>query len=90
MIDTPLLGLDQGPTNATPDSMRVGLFQFFIHHQEEGQLIVVENSNELPDLDYLGQNINIIEFTHDKSQSKYPSRYGFLYGVYAKERDDSE
>lgn len=32
MIDTPSLGLDQGVDDAAPDSMRAGLFKYFINH----------------------------------------------------------
>ncbi|MBK4807567.1 hypothetical protein CU037_2333 [Enterococcus faecium] len=50
VIDTPLLGLDEGENARNFDSMQQSLFQYFIEHQSEGQLIIVENTNELPKL----------------------------------------
>lgn len=84
MVDTPLLGLDQGVDDNAPTSMRTALFQYFIDNQSEGQMIVVENTKDLPDLDYEARDAKVIEFTHGKYVSKYKeSRYGFLHDVYS-------
>ena len=84
VVDTPLLGLDQGVEDNAPTSMRTALFQYFIDNQSEGQTIVVENTKDLPDLDYEVGGAKVIEFTQDKYKSKYKeSRYGFLYDVYS-------
>ena len=40
IIDTPLLGLDQGVDDAAPESMRTALFRYFMNNQNEGQIIV--------------------------------------------------
>ena len=86
MVDTPLLGLDQGVDDQNPESMKKGLLQYFIKHQSEGQTIIVENSKDLPDIDYESAGAKVIEFTHDNYVSKYKeSRYGFLIGVVSKE-----
>ncbi len=83
VVDTPLLGLDQGVEDNDPTSMRTALFQYFIDNQSEGQIIVVENTKDLPDLDYEVGGAKVIEFTQDKYKSKYKeSRYGFLHDVY--------
>lgn len=82
VVDTPLLGLDQGVENAS-ESMRNSLFNYFIAHQDEGQMIVVENKKDLPRLDYVEKGVNVIEFTHDKYVSEFSNnRYGFLYDVF--------
>ena len=52
IIDTPLLGLDQGVDDAAPESMRSALFKYFMNHQDDGQLIVVENLEHIPTLEY--------------------------------------
>lgn len=52
VVDTPLLGLDQGVDDSAPTSMRTALFQYFIDNQSEGQMIVVENTKDLPELEY--------------------------------------
>ncbi|USI64661.1 hypothetical protein LMK05_07380 [Lactococcus petauri] len=77
IIDTPLLGLDEGQRTNTSESMQKGLFTYFMKHQNEGQLIIIENSNELPQLDYKKNKVNEIVFTHDKNQG----RFGFLYDL---------
>ncbi|WP_158309321.1 hypothetical protein [Candidatus Arthromitus sp. SFB-rat-Yit] len=47
-------------------------------------MIVVENTKELPDLDYEARDAKVIEFTHGKYVNKYKeSRYGFLHNVYS-------
>lgn len=84
VVDTPLLGLDQGVDDNAPTSMRTALFQYFIDNQDEGQMIVVENTKDLPELDYEASGAKVIEFTQDKYISKYKeSRYGFLHDVYS-------
>lgn len=84
VVDTPLLGLDQGVDINAPASMRNALFQYFIDNQSKGQMIVVENTKDLPDLDYEARGVKVIEFTQDKYISKYKeSRYGFLHDVYS-------
>lgn len=84
VVDTPLLGLDQGVDDSAPNSMRTALFQYFIDNQSEGQMIVVENTKDLPELDYEESGAKVIEFTQDKYKSKYKeSRYGFLHDVYS-------
>lgn len=84
VVDTPLLGLDQGVEDNAPTSMRTALFQYFIDNQSAGQMIVVENTKDLPELDYEAGGAKVIEFTQDKYKSKYKeSRYGFLHDVYS-------
>lgn len=83
VVDTPLLGLDQGVEDGAPSSMRTALFRYFLQHQSEGQMIVVENTKDLPPLDYEGQGAAVIEFTQNKYTSRFSkSRYGFLYDVF--------
>lgn len=82
IVDSPLLGLEQGD-DETPESMRTGLFQYFLNHQNEGQMIIVENRKNLPPLDYEKAGAKVIEFTKGKDNSKFSeSRYGFLYDVF--------
>ena len=66
VIDTPLLGLDQGVTDAAPESMRTALFKFFM-----------ENMMHIPSLDYEGSGANVITFT----KGLEAGRYGFLNDV---------
>ncbi len=77
VIDTPLLGLDQGVTDAAPESMRTALFKFFINHQNDGQIIILENMMHIPALDYEGSGANVITFT----KGLEAGRYGFLNDV---------
>lgn len=77
VIDTPLLGLDQGVDDGDPESMRTALFNFFIKHQTDGQLIILENIRHLPDIDFEKAGANVITFTRGHEDG----RYGFLLDV---------
>lgn len=77
VIDTPLLGLDQGVSDAAPESMRTALFKYFIKHQNDGQIIILENIRHIPKLDYEGAGANVITFTKGLEDG----RYGFLLDV---------
>lgn len=78
IIDTPLLGLDQGVDDAAPESMRTALFRYFMNNQNEGQIIVVENLEHIPKLDYDASGARVTTFT----KGRFEGRYGFLEGVY--------
>lgn len=75
IIDTPLHGFDEEDSEDAPESMKAGLFNYFINHQE-GQLIVIENLDYIPHLDYEASGANVITFTKRKVEGE---RYGFLY-----------
>lgn len=82
IVDTPLHGFDEGVGGQDTESMKFGLFNYFMNHGSEGQMIVVENKNNLPNMDFEKNNINVIEFTHNNYESKFKNnRYGFLIGV---------
>lgn len=76
IVDTPLLGFDE-LEEFEYDNMRSGLFNYFLHHQK-GQMIVVENLDHIPNLDFEAKGVNVIKFTKKRGYG----RYGFLYGVY--------
>ncbi|WP_162890962.1 hypothetical protein [Suicoccus acidiformans] len=63
LIDTPLLGLDQGSAEAASENMRTGLFEYMSSNQDKGQIIVVENSRSLPYLNFQSRGVNLIELT---------------------------
>lgn len=77
IVDTPLLGLDEEKPEDVPASMTDGLFNYFIKHQG-GQMIIIENLNEIPQLEYEANGANVITFTKKIGEG----RYGFLNGVY--------
>ena len=76
-VDTPLLGLsDKKEKDANDEGIRAGFFKYIFGHQEDDQLIIIENTEEepLPSGYECNPNICVISFTHDSSQG----RYGFL------------
>lgn len=77
LVDTPFLGLDEGETFEISDGMKVGMFKYFLEHQEEGQLIIIENTEHTPQLDYDSSVSKHIVFT----KSTERGRYGFLPDV---------
>lgn len=77
ILDTPLLGLDQGIADTAPESMQTALFKYFINHQDDGQIIILENIRHIPKLDYKKLGAHVITF----SKGLEPRRYGFLLDV---------
>lgn len=78
IIDTPLHGFDDGVDEAMPDSMRAGLYRYFMNHQDEGQLIIIENLDHIPHLDYEKHGAVVETFEKVEAPGK---RYGFLNDV---------
>lgn len=77
VIDTPLLGLDQGVSDVSPESMRTSLYTFFTNHQDCGQVILLDNMNNVPSIDFESSGTNVITFTKGLEKG----RYGFLMDV---------
>lgn len=78
MIDTPLLGLDEeSQTNQENNRMARKLFEYIIHTRDIGQIIIVENTNVLPDINFKYDGVNHIRFTKNSNFG----RYGLLPGV---------
>ncbi len=76
VLDSPILSLKEREENMgteiTTDSMRGGLFQYMIDHEENRQTIILEN--EIPSLNYAGANVIHFTRTPDKG------RYGLIEG----------
>ena len=78
IIDTPLYGFDDGVDDRMPDSMRAGLYRYFMNHQDEGQLIIIENLDHIPSLEYEKHGAVVETF----GKGLIPgTRYGFLNDV---------
>lgn len=77
IVDTPLLGLDQGVDDVAPESMRTGLFRYIMKQKDIGQIIILENLKHIPKLDFESEGVNLITFTKGYSEG----RYGFLNDV---------
>lgn len=75
VIDSPILSLkeknDDGDEKMS-ETMKKGLFRYFIEHKADRQTIVIENV--IPNLDYT--EVNKIEFTKDENRG----RYGLIEG----------
>lgn len=77
VIDTPLLGLDQGVSDDSSDSMRTSLHKFFTNHQDYGQVILLDNMDNIPEIDFKSTGTKVTIFT----KGYEPGRYGFLIDV---------
>ena len=77
VIDTPLLGLDQGVSDVSPESMRASLYTYFANHQDCGQIILLDNMKDVPAIDFESTGTNVITFTKRLEEG----RYGFLMDV---------
>lgn len=78
IFDTPLLGFDETGIDSVDESMKKALFEYMLNHQEEGQVIVVENAINTPELNYQSKGAKHIQFTKKRQQG----RYGFLPDIY--------
>lgn len=77
MIDTPLLGFDEVPNKKAMTQMQIGLYNYFLNHPGEGQIIVVDNLNNLPNIDFEKRGANVITYYKDEEPGH---TYGFLPG----------
>lgn len=76
LIDTPLLGFDEG-VHAISTSMRAGLFDALKGQAKDQQIIILENTDHIDELDF-DSNVNLIRFTKNRHQG----RYGYWNDVY--------
>lgn len=75
LIDTPLLGLDEDDEGLNRDTIRNGLYEYFLSHQNKGQIIIVDNLNAVPDIDFEARGVNVV--TYHKNE-KDGHTYGFM------------
>lgn len=67
-IDSPVLSLKEKNDEAEPsETMKAGLFKYFVDHSDERQMIIIENT--IPDIDY--KDAVIHRFTKDESEGRY-------------------
>lgn len=76
MIDTPLLGFDENEDEFGDNTIKNGLYHFFINHQGDGQVIIVDNLNVIPeDIDFEAKGINVVTYHKDEKDGHV---YGFM------------
>lgn len=78
IIDSPLHGLFQDVEDEAPESIKTGLFQYCCSSGAEGQLIIAENDEHVPEMDFEGLGVKLIEF----SKTDPAKRHGFLLDVF--------
>ena len=71
MIDTPLLGFDENEDSA----LKKGLYEYFIKHAGGGQVIIVDNLNVMPDMDFEAAGVKVTTYYKDEKDGH---EYGFL------------
>lgn len=90
MIDTPLLGLDDPQLDPELQELRetipLALYDLLAERQDLGQMIIVDNIKNMPDINQLKSRCNLIHFTKNKNHG----RYGFLEGIYDENLTDME
>ena len=72
MIDTPLLDFDEDEKQG--ETLKMGLYQYFINHQENGQMIIADNLNVMPNIDSEAAGVKVT--TYHKNEVD-----GHIYGV---------
>lgn len=92
VIDTPALGLDAQPDseglvtkrneeNRPIDGLQARLFQYFLDTQDQGQLIVVDNTKDTPALDYSQGGAKEYVFTADENSLSGETAASISYGL---------
>lgn len=75
MIDTPLLGFDENEEEAQGNTLKNGLYRYFINHKGDGQIIIVDNLNVMPDIDLEAEGVKVTTYYKDEKAGHV---YGFL------------
>jgi molecular chaperone GrpE (heat shock protein) len=76
MVDTPLLGFDENEEAFDGETIKNGLYQYFLSHQGDGQVIIVDNLNVIPtDIDFAARGVNVITYHKDEKDGHV---YGFM------------
>jgi len=75
MIDTPLLGFDENEDDIKGESIKKGLYQYFNSHKGEGQIIIVDNLNAIPNMNFEADNIKVTTYYKDEKDGHV---YGFM------------
>ncbi len=76
MVDTPLLGFDENEEAFDGKTIKNGLYQYFLNHQGDGQVIIVDNLNVIPtDIDFAARGVNVITYYKDEKDGH---EYGFM------------
>lgn len=75
MIDTPLLGFDENEDGVQGETIKKGLYQYFINHKGDGQIIIVDNLNVMPDMDFESAGIKVTTYYKDEKNGHV---YGFM------------
>lgn len=76
MVDTPLLGFDENENELRDNTIKNGLYNYFINHQGDGQIIIVDNLNVIPeDIDFTAKGVNVITYHKDEKDGH---NYGFM------------
>lgn len=76
MIDTPLLGFDENEDEFGDNTIKNGLYQYFINHQGDGQVLIVDNLNVIPeDIDFKAKGVNVVTYHKDEKDGHI---YGFM------------
>ncbi|WP_334196210.1 hypothetical protein [Muricomes intestini] len=74
MVDTPLLGLDLDE-EVEGETFKNGLYHYFLNHAGNGQVILVDNLNMVPNIDFKTYGVNVVTYYKDEKEGHI---YGFL------------
>lgn len=75
MIDTPLLGFDEDEALSSSQHLKQGLYNYFLNNIGDGQIIVVDNINVRPDLDFEAKGASVTVYRKNEADA---ATYGFL------------
>lgn len=71
IIDTPFLGLEEAGDSHIPEHLKTGLLDYLISHQQEGQVILIENNKDMPQKSLSKEKVNVIEFENNSKRAGF-------------------
>lgn len=75
MIDTPLLGFDENDDGPESQTLKHGLYDYFVNHQGSGLIMIVDNLNVMPDIDFEAADVKVTTYYKNDVDGHV---YGFL------------
>ena len=78
IADSPLSMLSETEFKNDVDTIKNGLIRYLLNDFNNGQIIIVEQKEKMPQMVFSNKAINVIEFSGDENHG----RYGFIPGIH--------
>lgn len=75
IIDSPFHGLDEGDARTVESAMTTGFLKYVTEHPGNGQIIIAENLDKMPEFDLSKCNVHVVTY---KKRIEPDAVYGFI------------